>query len=127
MDEAAYINEVDEGVADVAVICEVWWGGQQVVDSVAFFDLPMRRYMKSYSPRLVSSRMSFSICESILLGMLRNMICNISVAVMRRKKNTHSCANVHSTFDLLDDDLIVVAIGIVPITTSTTTRWRAED
>lgn len=44
---AIYINEIDEGVADVAVIGEVWRCGQNVVYDRADYDLPMRRYMKS--------------------------------------------------------------------------------
>lgn len=50
----------------------------------------------------------------------------MSVAALGVRKRTYSSANIKTNFDLRDDNLVMVAIDIVPIT-STMTRWRAVE
>ena len=53
-DSSTYINKVDECISDIAIVGEVYMELVYKLE-LEIPDLPIRRYMKSYSPRLVSS------------------------------------------------------------------------
>jgi hypothetical protein len=89
-------------------------------------DLPIRRYMKSYAPRLVSSMIALSIAESILLGMFRSITCDFVSGGTGIAKETYCCANVAATFDPLNNDLVITTMTtMATILVAPSTRYRA--
>ena len=73
------VNKVDEGIANT-VYCQSNFLENAKISELTGTHLQsfwksILRYMKSYLPQLDSSTITFNICWSTLLGMLRNMIC----------------------------------------------------
>ena len=68
-----YIREVNEGIANAEKSQQRTLNSYEEYTYLQLLEKSIRRYMKSYLPKLDSSTISFNIAWSTLLGMLRSM------------------------------------------------------